>query len=101
MADPVNVSPDWITEHAHLAAWLLGSAALTALSLLSFYAKRLFSAVSDGLDDIRDIKETQTVQASNHLSHIEAHTQETRDSMKEMCGKFDALIAVLVDKKKE
>jgi len=98
MTAPIQVSPDWITAHAHLAAWLLSTCLLGLFALGGYFTKRLFTAINTGLNDIRSIKDTQTTQASNHLSHIESYSLETRDATKELGAKLDVLIAVLSDR---
>lgn len=98
MAAPIQVSPDWITHHARLAAWLMTTGALLLISLAGYFSRQLFNAINSALADIKEIKDEQVVQSVNHLTHIEAHTLETRDAVKEMSGKIDVLISIMEKK---
>jgi hypothetical protein len=77
---------------------MLGTCFVTLLSIGGYFSRKLFSVLSTAIEDLKTIKETQITQASNHLSHIEGYTLETRDAMREPSVKFDVLIAVMEKK---
>jgi hypothetical protein len=88
MTVPITVSPDWIQEHAKIAAWALGALAVTLVSLGMHFSTKLFTALNSALDDISQMK-------NNHLTHIEASTTATRDETIKTNAKLDVLISVI------
>lgn len=95
MNAPMNVSPEWVQEHATIAAWALGVCLLTLVSLGGYFAKNLFSIINAGLADIKVIKEITTIQSENHLSTIQVATLDTRDETIKTNAKLDTLIDVM------
>lgn len=91
----INVSPEWIAYHAEITAWLLDGCILALTSVAGYLARILYKAIVGTVADIQTIKNLQQIQSSNHLTHIEANTLETANTMREFGAKLDVLISIL------
>lgn len=57
--------------------------------------RKTVKSVQQAFETLNQIKQIQTEQAANHLTHIEEHTSEMRDAQKETNAKLGVLIEIM------
>lgn len=85
---PIDISPEFVAQHAKFVAIVLGA-------LLSIVGGYVLNAIRVAAKDLKYLKNIQGVQAENHLSTIQAATLATRDELIKNNAKMDVLISVI------
>lgn len=94
----MEISPEFVAQHAKAAAWVIGFLGTAVLSFAGVIMRKTVKAIKEAAQDLKFLRDIQGVQAENHLTHIQDATAITRDETIKTNAKLDVLISVIEKK---